>query len=227
MKQTDIGIFLHRTSFSESSIVATFYTQEKGIQKFIFQGAKKKNNVLFPLNICELTFYKRPDSELSKLTQAEMFLPLNAIAFEPLKGIVAFFIADVLKQTLHTNEKEERQFNFLKNTIVELDESNELTLFPLRFLVEYADFLGISPIIPDDDPLYFNLNEGEFHSDYRPGELCEEGIMVKHLCDLFKYNTIPNSYRKQCLEMMLNYYKMHIPRFDVSSSLEIIREVLM
>lgn len=226
MKQTDTGIFLHRTSFSESSLITTFYTENEGIQKFVFRGAKKKSNNLFPLNICELTYYRRPDSELGKLTQADTLFPLGSILSNPVKSIIAFFIADVMRQSLQTNEKETGVFRFLKKTIIELDQANELTLFPLHFLVNFTAHIGIQPSMPGDAPLYFNLKEGEFHSDYRPGEWYEEGETAKHLYALFCSGEIPASSRKQVLEVLLNYYALHIPRFDVGKSLAVIREVL-
>jgi DNA repair protein RecO (recombination protein O) len=227
MKQTDIGIFLHRTSFSESSLITTFYTQNNGLQKFVFQGAKKKNNNFFPLNICELTYYRRPDSELGKLTASETINPFNSIVSNPIKSVIAFFIVDVVRQSLQTNEKEPEVFLFLSDTISELNKSNELTLFPLRFLANFTYQIGIQPSISEYTPLYFNLTEGEFHSDYRSGEWCEEGEIVMDLYALFNKEDIPISSKKQVLEILLKYYSIHIPRFDVGKSLEIIREVLM
>ncbi|MBC9811414.1 DNA repair protein RecO [Crocinitomicaceae bacterium CZZ-1] len=226
MKQTDTGIFLHRTSFSESSVIATFYTRNQGIQKFIFQGAKKKNNTLFPLNICELNFYRRPDSELGKLTQADTAVVLDSIVINPVKSIIAFFMADVIRQSLQTNEKETTVFEFLREAICELNDADDLVLFPLFFLVNFAPFIGIQPSLCDDEALYFNLKEGEFHSDYRPGEWCIEGEQVRHLYGLFESNTIAPAFRKQAFETILDYYQLHIPRFDVSKSLDIIRETL-
>lgn len=226
MKQTDYGIFIHRTPFSESSIIATFYTRQGGVQKFIFQGAKKKNAVLFPLNVVELTYYNRPDSELGKLTQIEIVHPLTAIAFEPIRSVIAFFIADVLKQTLHTNEKETQQFDFLVQAILELDQTPNVGMFPLKFLVEFCEFIGIAPSENGDEPHYFNMTEGEFHSDYRMGDWCLEGEIVQSLKSLFSGNEIPITQKKACLEVILQYYQIHVPRFNVDNSLEIIREVL-
>lgn len=226
MKQTDIGIFLHRTSFSESSLITTFYTRNEGIQKFIFQGAKKKNNMLFPLNICELNFYRRPDSELGKLTQVDTVMVLDSIVTNPVKSIIAFFMADVIRQSLQTNEQETAVFEFLHDAICDLNQTDNLALFPLFFLVNFTSFIGIQPSLCDEEARYFNLTEGEFHSDYRPGEWCIEGEQVHHLHGLFEHTTIAPAFRKQAFETVLEYYRLHIPRFDVSKSLDIIRETL-
>lgn len=226
MKQTTTGIFLNRISYSESSIIATFYTKDDGLQKFIFQGAKKKNTNLFPLNLCELTYYRRPDSELGKLTHVDNLTLLDAIVSNPIKSIIAFFIADVVRNTLLTNEKETAVFHFLQQTIIELNQTEETSTFSLRFLAEFTFHIGIQPIISDEHPLYFDMKEGEFHADYRPTEWQESGELVQQLFFLFEKKTINPIYRKKALEILLNYYSVHIPRFDVNRSLEIIKEVL-
>ncbi len=226
MKQTTVGVFLNRISYSESSVIATFYTKDDGLQKFIFQGAKKKNTNLFPLNLCELTYYRRPDSELGKLTHVDNMLVLDTILSNPIKSIIAFFIADVIRNTLLTNEKETIVFQFIQQTVVQLNQTDETSTFPLFFLADFTSFIGIQPITSDEKPLYFDMKEGEFHSDYRPTEWQEEGEIVAQLFALFEKKTIDFLHRKKALEILLNYYSLHIPRFDVSKSLEIIREVL-
>ncbi|MCO5259693.1 MAG: DNA repair protein RecO [Crocinitomicaceae bacterium] len=228
MKQTDLGLFLHRTSYSESSLITTFYTQHNGLQKFVYQGAKKKNANLFPMGLYELTFYHRPDSELGKLTQADTVLPTHSILTNPIKSLIAFFITDIVKQTLKTNEQEQVVFDFLKTTSITLDSSEDLVVFPLVFLVEYSFYIGIQPQFNEGEkPLYFNLKEGEFHEDYRIGELCESGENARQLANLFQNKSCDVRFRKQGLELLLNYYQLHIPKFDVKTSLDIIREVLM
>lgn len=227
MKQTDKGIFLHRISYSESSLITTFYSQNNGIQKFIFQGAKKKNKNFIPLAICELTYYRRPDSELGKLTQADSIYPLNEILFNPVKGLIAFFIADVLRQTLKTNEKELKLFEFLREVSIKLNKSEDLASFPLLFLVDFSSFIGIQPSLCDEEPMYFNLKDGEFHADYRIGEWAEEGETAKQLHELFLNKKVTPAFRKNAMEIILNYYQLHIPKFDVSTSLDITREILL
>jgi len=61
MKQLDEAIFIHRTPYSESSLVVTFLTKEYGHQKFFFRGGKKKSiPALPPIHIGDkILFQKR------------------------------------------------------------------------------------------------------------------------------------------------------------------------
>ena len=225
MKQTDYGIFLHRVPYSESSLIVTFYTLHGGIQKFIFQGAKKKNTTLFPLNICELDYFRRQDSELGKLTQATPAHALDGIFSHPVKGSIAFFMADVLKQTLQTNQHEEEIYAFLEQQILALNKATHLGLFPQRFLADYTVHLGIAPHM-EEGARYFSLAEGEFHSDGRLGDLMVDGEICTGLFELFSGRNPESRIRKSLLHTLLEYYRMHIPGFNVTQSLEIVVTVL-
>ena len=225
MKATTFGILLHRIAYSESSVITTFYTKDAGIQKFIFQGAKKKSNVLFPLSVCELIYYKRPDSELGKLTEATPLFPLNGLMSSPIKASIAFFLVDVLKQTLQTNQSEERVFDFLTSQIQLLNEAEKVQFFPIQFLAKYTDFIGISPQLMLE-PLFFNLMEGEFHSDVRHGEVELSGEICRQLLKTFEGELPDKAYQKEVFEQLIHYYKIHSPRFNVDESLQIIEAIL-
>lgn len=225
MKQSDHGILLNRISYSETSYIVTFYTEHAGIQKYIFQGGKKKTNNIFPLNCCELTYYKRNDSELGKLTQADSNFPLLAIQTNPIKSSIAFFLVDVLKQTLQTNQTEPKLYAFLVNQIQELNITENTSNFPIHFLAKYTEYIGISPELTLN-PKYFSMTEGEFHSDIRLGELAIEGELCTQLLGLFEGKNPTKEHRTELLTTLLRYYKIHSPKFDVSNSLQIITALL-
>src|SRR5690606_12526902 len=97
---------------------------------------------------------------------------------------IAFFLADVLRQTLRTNQPEPELYTFLVEKINDLNTERQLAHFPLRFLADYTEHIGIAPHM-ESDARYFSLAEGEFHSDLRPGELGIEGTRCTELYRLF------------------------------------------
>lgn len=229
MKQTDQAIFLHRINYSESSLIATLYTEHSGIQKFMFQGGKKKSTALFPLSICEITFYKRPDSELGKLTEARPVDMLHEIYSNPLKSTLAFFIVDVLKQCLQTDQADSLLFQFLIAQIHLLNTTDDLSLFASSFLVGFSEQLGIEPQVSAENGHYFHLQDGDFSDNDRKGELVASGEAVLLIQDLLRSKTlldVSKQVKKDALDILLYYYKLHIPRFDIENSLDVIKEVL-
>lgn len=231
MKQNDKAIFLHRINYSESSLITTFYTLHHGIQKFIFQGGKKKSSSLFPLSVSEITFYRRPDSELGKLTEVQSIDPLNGILSDPIRSTIAFFIADVLKNCLKTDQSDPLLFEFLEERIQSLDrcDANSLSLYPTEFLIGFTFQMGIEPRIPDGICSHFYIEEGEFSNLERKGDLVANGPGVKLIQQLLKVKRTQEPTRidrQDAFEVMLSYYKLHIPGFNIDQSLEIIREIL-
>jgi DNA repair protein RecO (recombination protein O) len=231
VKENDKAIFLHRINYSESSLIATFYTLRHGIQKFIFQGGKKKSNALFPLSVSEITYYRRPDSDLGKLTEASPILVLAGITIEPMKSTIAFFLVDVLKQCLKTDQPDPQLFLFLESQIVQLDtcSSNELSLFATNFLIGLSEQLGIEPHLDQTNKKFFHLEEGEFKDLEGNGNLCASGPGVTLIQELLRHTPTQHTdklTRTEAFETMIHYYRIHIPRFDVQKSLDVIREIL-
>jgi DNA repair protein RecO (recombination protein O) len=230
MKESDHAIFLHRIHYSESSLITTFYTKNNGLQKFIFQGGKKKSVGIFPLALSEIQYYRRPDSELGKLTATTPLLMLHELSTNPIKSTLAFFIADVLKNCLKTDQKDIQLFDFLAERIEKLSDTSELSVFNTQFLIDFTHHLGIEPLVPSKAKKYFYLQEGEFSDVYNSGDLMAGHTGVQLIQELYLNQAEPQNYSKQAkkeaFETMLTYYKLHLPSFNISNSLAIIYDIL-
>jgi DNA repair protein RecO (recombination protein O) len=231
LKQSAKALFLHKISYSESSLITVFYTREFGLQHFLFQGGKKKAASLYPCALCELTFYKRPDSDLGKLTEAKAYRNLHLFVLNPLLSTVAFFIADVLRNALKTEQSDQDLYDFLESYLVNVNEQENLdgSMLALNFLIEFAVHMGIEPLVDCTNKRYFYLNEGSFSNVDLTGDLVREGNAVFLIQGILR-GTNSNQYLLQdkriALEIMIRYYELHIPNFNVDRSLTVIREVL-
>lgn len=229
MKFTDKAILLNRINYSESSLIITYYTLQNGIQKFLFQGGKKKANNLFPLSISEITYYSRPDSTLGKVTASETTQILSELPFHPIKSTIAFFIAEFLSKCLQTEEKEVLLFHFLEEKIIFLDKEKDISLFPIQFLLDFSEFLGIQPHVISKTGNYFNLMEGDISETKPIGDIFAQGepVQLIHAC-LAKESDIQhtNKLRNETLDVLIQYFQLHIPQFKTLKTLEVIREVL-
>ena len=228
MKQVDKAIFLHRIPYSESSLIVTLYTFNNGLQKMLFQGGKKKSAVLFPLAIGEITYYSRPESTLGKLTAFEASVPLQSITSNPFKSSIVFFLAEIIQNCLRTEEKETNIFRFLEDVILSLESSDDIANFPVQFLIDFAEQLGIQPHIEIENGRYFNLNEGLIGNFSNTGDVLVQGPIVEALQQQLTTGEIHlnSALRKELLSIMLQYYQMHIPQFKDLKTLEIVREIL-
>ncbi|MBU2020484.1 MAG: DNA repair protein RecO [Bacteroidetes bacterium] len=226
MKLVDEGIFLHRIPYSETSAIVSYFTKEHGFQKFMFPGGRKKGNQLFALNIQQLTFYKRPDSDLGKLTQAESLGIVHEIPFHPLRSALAYFVAEVCQKCLNHTEKDLELYDFINHAIVQLDQLADLSHYPHWFLLQLTPYLGIQPQIETNEPQSFHLSDGVFSADFLKENSISGGEM-KFLFDLIqnKPQTVERIVRRKALDALLLYYRLHVEYFGELKSKEVIDEL--
>jgi DNA repair protein RecO len=221
MKQSDTGILLHRISYSETSLITVFYTQHHGIQKYIFQGGKKKAGNLSPLGIYELTYYRRPDSELGKLNEVQLLEPMHGIFASPIKLVIAFFIADVLHQSLKTDLADEPLFQFLVSSIHTLNEDSNPQFFPATFLLSYIVHLGFSPLIEDKDAHYFDIQQGIFTNSPRNIVSTLQSDAAHIIRDYME-----GLQTKEIVSILVTYLSFHIPNFKGEKCLSLAKEIM-
>lgn len=226
MKTSDYGFLLFKTNYSESSLMLTFYTQKSGISNFIYKGAKKKSVPFFVFGHYEIASYKRPESDLGMINSLTIATPYLSSASHPAKMLISFFVSDVLRQTLKEEQADQVMFSFLLSAAQELNETNRLKEFPLEFATKLTINLGFAPqTVPNASA--FNLKTGRFSLDNEAGEYMRNGLVANYLNILFSTLVVPHSdIQKQALGDILLYMRIHLPSFDNTRSLSIIREIL-
>jgi len=228
MKAVDEGIFLHRTSYSDSSLITTFYTRDKGLQKFVFRGGKKKAHQLYPLSVSELNYYGRTESELLNLTSVQA-TSNHDFQFDPIKSTIAFFIAETIRKCVIDNDLDTVSYDFFKSEINRLNDSKDCSLFPIQFMVSFAEVLGFQPLI-ENDGLTFDLDEGTISHTGSSLNRTSHGEHIRLLV-LFIQGveiniSINRAVREQALETLMLYYQIHIPRLKEFETYEIVKEIL-
>jgi hypothetical protein len=131
-----------------------------------------------------LSYYYRKESDLLQLTAAEPAFPTD-FQFDPIKGTIAFFMAEVIRKVVHTDEKDSAMFNFLEEGRYEGICRNQFTIV-----------------------------SGEI------AELIKAHIIGKEVKSLAKQQ------RVEALEVMITYFRIHVPGFERIEAYEIIKEVL-
>jgi len=233
MKKIDSGILLKRIPYSETSLVLTVFTLSEGKKSFLFQGAKKKKgNVLLPLSPIELTYFQRDDSQLAKISETTLLHTFESVPFHPIKSTIVFFEVEVLQSILHEGVKDEQLFRFIVHELCWLDGNLSLTNYPVFWLLELTKYLGFFPFKPTNKTPFFDLVNGHFlgsapmHTNYKNGievELLSEFIGLTK--DELLQADIPKKYRKNCLSILTEFYKFHIPNFNLKDSIAIIESI--
>ena len=107
------GIIFQTRKYSETSIIADVYTEEKGFRKYIISGVRKKNakvsaSLLQVMSIVDLVVYERPDRDLTRIKEIKPAYLYRSIPFEVRKGAVGLFMIEVARKTIREVEENKR-----------------------------------------------------------------------------------------------------------------------
>ena len=148
MYTTTDAIVLSLHPHSDKAHLLHTYTRAGGRINYMVYGIARKNTSgrYTPLSILQLT-----TDERSIRTAQLIFVP-RTINTDPYKRTIALFISEVLYHVLRHPMSDEPMFDYIAQSIQELDETGEPQNFHLSFLVGLAAKLGFAmseePILP-------------------------------------------------------------------------------
>ena len=233
------GIVLHQIKYTDSGIIVQMYTKKFGRQSFLIKGMRNrktgKHNILFqPMFILDIELYYKPTRDMQSLKEFSVsFTPYN-IYNNIKKSSVAIFLGEVLTSVLKEESPHEELFEFIKESIMYFDMSNEgYANFHIAFLAGLSSFLGFEPGPRlDREDAFFDMTNGVFvslppvHGNYANEEI------TNILADFFvaSYDTISNialtgKMRNDVLEALVKFYSLHLPGLKKIKSLEVLKEV--
>lgn len=232
------GFVLKLLKYGDTSAILYIYTRDFGMKSFMikgFFGAKKKQlRILqFPLVQVELSFKLNPHADIINLYQVFPVNVFGKIDQNPVKLLIMQFLSEVLHISLKNDEPNKRLYQHLERQLFVFYEKREkFADFHLIFFVKLTSFLGFFPNAENVTLPFFDLQEGKFtaqkNSLFGLNEM-DTKLWLKLIQSEFTKDSANQFHRKQrekLLQILLNYYQVHIPGFYTPKSLEIIQEVL-
>ncbi|MDL2212523.1 DNA repair protein RecO [Bacteroides sp. OttesenSCG-928-D19] len=240
MLQKNRGIVLHVLKYSDTTNIVDIYTEQCGRASYLTSAIRSRKSAakpaLFqPLAILEFEAGARSGGSLCRIKEAKSVYPFGSIPYDPYKSAIALFLAEFLYKAVREEAENKPLFAYLQHSIVWLDAcTGSFANFHLVFLMRLSRFLGLYPNLEDySRGDYFDLQNACFtplkpltHSHYIKGEeayrLTQLMRMRYETMHLFAMN---RAERNRCLEIMSDYYQLHIPGFRELKSLEVLREL--
>lgn len=234
------GIVFRSVKYSETSIIADIYTEEKGLRKYIFSGVRSAKSRVAPsllqvMSLVEIVAYDREDRELNRVKEIRPAWIYTGIPFDVKKGAVGLFMVEIARKTIKEAEENTALFEFLFQAFAFLDETPlPVPFVHLYFLVELSTFLGFMPggEASPQTP-FFDLKEGLFTSSV-PNHLHYLDEQNSHLLHQLLYSNFETCHslgfsreeRRNLLLHILDYYKLHIEHLPEIHAHKVLQEVL-
>lgn len=239
MLQKTAGIVLHTLKYNDTSNIVDIYTELYGRVSFLVAASRSKKSavksVLFqPLTFIEFEADFRSTSALCRIKEVKA-APYRSIPYDPYKSAIALFLAEFLYKVLKEEGENRALFAYLNHSIAWLDEcEKEFANFHLVFLMRLSRFLGLYPNLEDYyEGDYFDMLNACFtslkpykHSFYVESQEASRLVSLMRMnyetMHLFKMN---RQERMQCLTVINDYYRLHIPGLQSLNSLAVLQEL--
>jgi len=238
------AIVLKTIDYSESSIIATLFTREKGKTAVIAKGARKPKSkfaaFLVPGQVVEVVYYYKQSRSVQTLSDISYNFKLNSLRVDIHKMALMMSLMELTGQVLHDNEVNEPLFQFLETFLQWIDKQEEVPklLFPY-VQIRLADYIGIglqpAEEIDNHTTGYVNISSGTFSGESE-GE--HAAILTPNQFAFVKKSlhstnasvlriVMPVDELKKLIEILDKYFTYHIEGIKPRKSDKIFDQLLM
>lgn len=231
-------LIFHALRYSDDQLIVEGLARNNGRVSFVVRishapRAKVRHVIFQPMAVLEVQWEEKPRAKLMRPIAARVSQPWSSLHTSPIKAAITLFLAEFLLQVCRHEQSGELFFDYLLHSLTWLDTAEEgFANFHLLFLMRLAQFLGIAPNTSDTGLPFFDLMAAEFvslapaHAYYIYGDearafeqLLRMNFSTMHLFQLTR------TQRNRILELILTYYRLHIPSLPELKSWEVLREI--
>jgi len=236
MRFSDKAIVLQAIKHGDRKFILKLYTRNHGMITVATHVGKNstskiKQGSILPLSLIDVELIIKQNKEVHQLTEASCYCVSTGISTSITKLTIAQFLNEILIKTLKEQSPNEHLYEFIETCLKFLNDTENGINLHLYFLSELTKYLGFEPQnnFSPQSP-YFDCREGRFSSvglTMPLGLNKEDSFLFSEFLKINSLKTnISNSQRQSILEILLAYYKLHIPAFTDVKSLEVLREVI-
>lgn len=240
MQQKTACIVLHTVKYKDSALMATVYTEAAGRASLAVPVSRGRRSavrsVLFqPPALVELEADVRPSQAVGRVKEVRVLHPYATLPYDPCKSAIALFLSEFLYRVLREETANRPLFAYLRHSLLWLDECRTgFANFHLVFLMRLSRFLGLYPNLEGyaaGD--WFDLRAACFtplrplsHNDcIGPVEAARVARLMRMDYGTMHLFRLSRAERARCLEVILAYYRLHLPDFPALKSVEVLREL--
>lgn len=230
------AIVLTSLKYGEADLIVKCFTEE-GVKTYmlkrILKSKSKKVNIAYfqPLTQLKLTAIHNNKGNLNSIREARISYLYQSISINIFKQSIALFLAEVLSNALQEEEKNAILFQYIETAFIWLDNHDNTANFHILFLLNLTKYLGFYPEMKENNAQYFDLTEGYFTNNkpLNNSVFGEKLILFKSIIginfDVMERLQLNSNSRTIVLDILLEYYELHLPGFKKPKSLDVLKEV--
>lgn len=233
------GIVLRSLRYSDQQIILDIFTEEAGTIPYILRLPRNnkrgtKAAVWQPLSLVEVLWEPHLKANLQKPKELTLWQPWRDMPFRPAKTAICIFLSEFLGHALRSEQENEGLFRFIVNSLQWLDEADSrYSSFHIVFLLHLSRFLGFMPNVEDwEEGSIFDLQAASFtrarpaHPFYIEGA---EAALVSRFLRMdyrsMRAVGLNGTTRRRALELIVLFYRLHVPELPELKSMDVLMEV--
>lgn len=236
------GIVLRQIKYNDNAIIVDLFTKQRGRMPIIIKKvrniSKKKSSsnarTIMPLGLIEFDCDVHGQGKIVSPHTLYNYYFFHDIPFNPIKSTIVMFVAEFLTNVLTEEGPNDLLFEYIEDSIKLLDCADKTFMnFHIVFLSRLTIFTGIRPNI-DNFAInsYFDMVAGEFkilkpnHPHYLvPDEARAIPYILRMDISNMHIYKLRREQRKRILEILIEYYRIHLSGFKELKSLDVLKEV--
>ncbi len=239
MQEKTRGIVLRSLRYGDNALVVDIYTAVRGTVSFMVKIPRSRKAVLKsvffrPLSILDIDFDYRQKASLQRLGDVRWGYTYTTLPYEPYKASIALFLAEFLCRVLKHEGENDSLFSYILYSLQWLDASERsFSNFHLVFITRLTRFLGFYPNVEawrEGD--WFDMQNACFvHGRplhvacLGPREAALIPLFMRMNYDSMRFFVMNRRERERFLEVLNDYYRLHVPEFPELKSLDVLKEV--
>jgi DNA repair protein RecO (recombination protein O) len=236
MLVTTSAIVLKTIRHGDNSMVLKVFTRSHGLRSYMVRTGVRKGvrmAMLQPLSRLELVVTEDPERDLNNVREIRVEKPYTRLPYDPVRGTLALFVQEVLYKVLRQESADDLLYGFVEEALEAMDGLEDVRHFPLLFLIQLSGHLGFQPAPPEAGEDHFDLKEGYFLPGDAPhGHTLAPplSLVLARLLPLLVHAPVlppvPLEHRRQLLDHLLLYYRLHVAGLDELRSPAVLHQVL-
>ena len=134
------AIVFSAIKYAEADLIVSCFTEEAGLKTYMLRGilkskkGKLKASYFQPLTQLEVIADHKNRGNLEYLREAKIFYPYKSLHTNIVKSSLVMFLSEMLKNCIREEEKNVELYRFLENSLISLDEKEQVANFHIYFL---------------------------------------------------------------------------------------------
>ncbi len=216
-------IALHAIKYNDKYSILKAYSLERGTLSFLVpagkgKGAMRMRALVWPLSLFECEGRIDPGKEICSIKEIRISYPLPNLRLNPIKNVIAVFLADLLNAVLRETPSDKALFLFVSDAVRRLDSIRKgVANFHICFLYQLAHYIGIAPDISAfREGSVFDMIDGTFRQSAPLHKKYLDQDQAKVVADLSRMTfdnmhlfSLNHRQRIELLDGIMDYYTIH------------------